>query len=120
MVPSTSRSYVSARRQRATLLVGSGGGLDALSAALESVASISLDPRDRAGLRVEVLQAALADVTSGGPRPTVQVGGVPADPPALRDGLERAYRDLAGLTEERDERIRLVDEANRVRRWTWR
>jgi serine/threonine-protein kinase PknG len=120
MVPTTSRSFVSARRQRAALLVGSGAGLDALSAALDSVASVSLDPHDRAGLKVEVLEAALADVTSGGPQPTIHIGGVPAEPPALRDGLERAYRDLAGLTEKRDERIRLVDEANRVRRWTWR
>jgi hypothetical protein len=62
----------------------------------------------------------LADVTKAGPRPSVQVGGVPAEPPALRDGLERAYRDLAVLTEQRDEKIRLVDEANKVRRWTWR
>jgi serine/threonine-protein kinase PknG len=120
MVPVTSRSFVAARRQRATLLVESDGGLGALSAALESVATISLDPRDRAGLRVQVLQAALAEVTSGGPQPAVQVGGVAAEQPSLRDGLERAYRDLAGLTEPRDERIRLVDEANRVRRWTWR
>jgi serine/threonine-protein kinase PknG len=120
MVPSTSRSFVAARRQRATLLIESGGGLDTLSAALDSVASITLDPRDRAGLRVEVLSAALADVTKAGPRPSVQVGGVPAEPPALRDGLERAYRDLAVLTEQRDEKIRLVDEANKVRRWTWR
>lgn len=120
MVPSTSRSFVAARRQRATLLIESNGGLDALSAALDSVATITLDPRDRAGLRVEVLTAALADVSSTGPRPSVQVGGVSADSPALRDGLERAYRDLAGLTEQRDEKIRLVDEANKVRRWTWR
>ena len=120
MVPSTSRSFVAARRQRANLLIESGGGLDTLSAALDSVASITLDPRDRAGLRVEVLSAALADVNSTGPQPSIQVGGVPAEPPALRDGLERAYRDLAQLTEQRDEKIRLVDEANKVRRWTWR
>jgi len=120
MVPSTSRSFVAARRQRATLLIESGGGLDTLSAALDSVATITLDPRDRAGLRVEVLSAALADVSSAGPRPAVHVGGVPAESPALRDGLERAYRDLAVLTEQRDEKIRLVDEANKVRRWTWR
>jgi serine/threonine-protein kinase PknG len=120
MVPSTSRSFVAARRQRATLLIESGGGLDTLSAALDSVASITLDPRDRAGLRVQVLSAALDDVTSSGPRPSVHVGGVPAEPPALRDGLERAYRDLATLTEQRDEKIRLVDQANKVRRWTWR
>ncbi len=82
--------------------------------------TITLDPRDRANLRVEVLSAALEDVNTSGPRPSVQVGGVPAEPPALRDGLERAYRDLAGLTDQRDEKIRLVDQANKVRRWTWR
>jgi serine/threonine-protein kinase PknG len=120
MVPPTSRSYVAARRQRASLLIESNGGLDALSAALDSVEAISIQPRDRAGLRVEVLQAALSEVIDAGPRPAVHVGGISAEQPALRDGLERAYRDLAALTDERDERIRLVDEANKVRRWTWR
>jgi serine/threonine-protein kinase PknG len=120
MVPATSRSFVAARRQRATLLIASGGGLDSLAAALDSVRVITLEPADHAGLRAEVLQAALDDVTANGPRPDVHVGGVAADPDALRDGLERAYRDLAGLSEDRDDRIRLVDEANRVRRWTWR
>jgi serine/threonine-protein kinase PknG len=120
MVPTTSRSFVSARRQRAALLVSSGAGLDALSAAWDSVATVTLDPHDRAGLRVEVLAAALSDVSSAGPQPAVHIGGVVAEPPSLRDGLEQAYRDLAGLTEVGDERIRLVDEANRVRRWTWR
>ena len=120
LVPSTSRSFVAARRQRASLLIRSGGGLESLSAALDSVETITLDARDRAGLRVEVLRAALADVDGAGGRPAVLVGGIPAESSALRDGLERAYRDLAGLTDHRDERIRLVDEANKVRRWTWR
>ncbi|GLY13098.1 serine/threonine-protein kinase PknG [Kineosporia sp. NBRC 101677] len=120
MVPTTSRSFVSARRQKAALLVGSGAGLDALSAALESVSAVRLDPRDRAQLRVDVLSAALSDVNSGGERPDVTVGGVPAQAPGLQDELETAYRELAQLTEQRDERVRLVDEANRVRRWTWR
>ena len=120
-VPPTSRSYVAARRQRATLLVQSGGGLTALAAALESVSVVSIEPRDRAGLQVEVLEAALHEVTDGkGAEPQVLVGGVRAEQPALRDGLERAYRELAALTDRREERIRLVDEANKVRRWTWR
>ncbi|GAB3237685.1 serine/threonine-protein kinase [Kineosporia babensis] len=120
MVPTTSRSFVSARRQKAALLVDSGAGLDALSAALESVSAVRLDPRDRAQLRVDVLSAALSDVNSSGERPDVTVGGVPAQAPGLQDELETAYRELAQLTEQRDERVRLVDEANRVRRWTWR
>jgi serine/threonine-protein kinase PknG len=120
LVPVTSRSFVAARRQRASLLVQYAAGLDALAAALDSVEAISIDPKDRAGLRVQVLSAALDEVSQRGPQPDVHIGGVPADPPPLRDGLERAYRDLAALSEDRDERVALVDQANRVRRWTWR
>jgi serine/threonine-protein kinase PknG len=120
LVPVTSRSFVAARRQRAALLVQYAAGLDALAAALDSVEAISIDPKDRAGLRVQVLAAALDDVSAHGPKPDIQIGGVPADPPKLRDGLERAYRELAVLSEDRAERVALVDQANRVRRWTWR
>ena len=48
------------------------------------------------------------------------MGWRPAAEPALRDGLEAAYRDLAGYTPNRDERVHLVDQANAVRRWTLR
>jgi serine/threonine-protein kinase PknG len=37
----------------------------------------------------------------------------------LRLGLERAYRSLAAVAATANERIRLVDEANRVRPKTW-
>jgi len=120
MVPVTSRSFVAARRQRAALLVQNATGLESLAAALDSVESVSIDPKDRAGLRVQVLQAALDDVSVNGPEPDILVGGVPAEGAGLRDGLERAYRDLATMTDDHNERIRLVDNANRVRRWTWR
>jgi serine/threonine-protein kinase PknG len=40
--------------------------------------------------------------------------------PELRDRLELALRTLAHLTDERSERIVLVDRANSVRRWTMR
>jgi serine/threonine-protein kinase PknG len=120
MVPSTSRSFVAARRQRAELLVRHGGSIDAYAAALDSVAGVSLDARELARLRIDVLNAALDDVTTNAPRPGVRIGGVPAEPDSLRDGLESAYRDMAGLTEQRDERVALVDSANRVRRWTLR
>ncbi len=48
------------------------------------------------------------------------IGGRPAAEPALRDGLEAAYRDLAGYAPSREERVHLVDQANAVRRWTLR
>ena len=37
----------------------------------------------------------------------------------LRRGLERTYRALAAVAPTAAERIRLVDEANRVRPRTW-
>ncbi len=50
----------------------------------------------------------------------VTIGGRPASEPDLRDGLEAAYRELAVLTPSHEERVGLVDQANAVRRWTWR
>ena len=49
----------------------------------------------------------------------MQLGGVPAHEPELRDALEGALRELRGPgTDDHDERIALVDRANEVRRWT--
>jgi len=120
LVAPTSRAFVDARRQRASLLTASGRGLPALAAAIDSVDGVTIDPRERAELVVDVLRAALDEVEADGPQPNLRVAGYPAREHSLRDGLEAAYRGLAGLTEPADERIRLVDEANRVRRWTLR
>jgi serine/threonine-protein kinase PknG len=120
LVPSTSRAYVEARRQRARLLAASGRGLSALSDALGSIESVTIDPLDRARLRTDVLQSALDIVQKQGPQESVKIAGVPAADRQLRDALERAYRDLAALTPAGEERVALVDQANTVRRWTWR
>ncbi|MEO6411616.1 MAG: tetratricopeptide repeat protein [Pedococcus sp.] len=120
LVPATSRAFTQARRRRAGLLAESGGGLPALAAALASIDDLTIDPVDRSRFRVDVLEAALSVVTTQGADPTVSLGGHPASEPALRDGLESAYRDLATHAPSRRERIRLVDEANSVRRWTMR
>ena len=119
LVPVTSRAFTQARRRRAGLLAGSGGGLPSLAAALDSIESLTIDPVDRSQFRVEVLSAALGLVESHGADTTVLIAGRPAAEPALRDGLEAAYRDLAGHAPSREERVHLVDRANAVRRWTW-
>jgi serine/threonine-protein kinase PknG len=67
-----------------------------------------------------VLSAALDGVDADGPQPNLRIAGYPAEERSLRDGLEAAYRGLAGLTEDPHERISLVDQANLVRRWTLR
>ncbi|MET0999425.1 MAG: tetratricopeptide repeat protein [Marmoricola sp.] len=120
LVPATSRAFTSARRKRATLQAGSGGGLRSLAAALESIENLTIDPVDRSRFRVDVLQAALELVEAQGVDPSVTLGGRPATEPSLRDGLEAAYRDLALHADSRHERVALVDRANAVRRWTLR
>lgn len=120
LVPPTSRAYPEARRRRAGLLAAADGGLPMLAEALASVDGVALDPKDRAGLRSEVLAAALARVLAEGPAPTVRLGGTPAVEPAIRDDLEGTYRELATMAASRAERVALVDRANDVRRWTFR
>jgi serine/threonine-protein kinase PknG len=120
LVPPTSRAFTSARRQRAGLLADSGRGLPALAEAMGSIESLTIEPRERASLAVDVLQAALAQVLADGPKPDISIAGRPAVEPALRDGLEAAYRDLAGHAPTRTECVHLVDRANAVRRWSLR
>jgi serine/threonine-protein kinase PknG len=120
LVPATSRAFTTARRRRAGLQAGSGGGLQSLAAALESIENLTIDPVDRSRFRVEVLQSALGLVEKDGSGPPVTIGGRPASEEYLRDGLEAAYRDLATFSTSREERIGLVDRANAVRRWTLR
>jgi serine/threonine-protein kinase PknG len=118
LVAPVSRSFVEARRRRADLLVRSDGGLPALARAMDSVAGLSIDPRDRVRLRVDVLDSALRTVEAQGPVADVHIGGIAAEERPLRDGLEAAYRELAGLTDDHGERVALVDAANHARRWT--
>jgi serine/threonine-protein kinase PknG len=115
LVAPTSRAYVDARRERASLLARTRTDLPSLAAAVDTVAAVSIDPRDRQELVVTVLQAALTEVQRSGPQPATKVAGIPADEPSLRAGAERAFRQLAALTDDRAERIRLVDQANQVR-----
>ncbi|HVE63585.1 MAG TPA: tetratricopeptide repeat protein [Mycobacteriales bacterium] len=115
LVPPTSRAYVDARRERAALLARTRRDLRSLADAVDSVATVSIDPRDRQELVATVLQAALAEVERTGPQPGLRIAGIAADESSLRSGAERALRHLAALTEDREHRVLLVDEANRVR-----
>jgi serine/threonine-protein kinase PknG len=119
LVPSTSRGFIEARRQRATLLYQSDGGLPALSAAMSSLQGVRLDPAEQAELTARILEKALAQVAKTGPD-KLAIGPYRADDASLRDGLEQTYRVLAGSTTDQATRYDLVDKANAVRRWTLR
>ncbi|MDI3387068.1 tetratricopeptide repeat protein [Streptomyces sp. B-S-A8] len=104
--------------------------LDDLTAAagqVEALQHFGLDAVRREQLSAEVLGAALDWVLSGsrgtaappqGPGDTVLLGSS-LDERGLRLGLERSYRTLARLAKGGDERIELVERANRFRPRTW-
>ncbi|HRW17764.1 MAG TPA: tetratricopeptide repeat protein [Dermatophilaceae bacterium] len=121
LIPSTSRAYALARFKRSQILAAAGTGLPGLAESLSSIRDVPVDPYDRARLRVTVFENALAWVTSpgGGPGPT-EVDGRPGTVRGMREGLEESLRELARVTTDPDERVRLVDRANQVRPWTLR
>ncbi|MFD3735551.1 tetratricopeptide repeat protein [Streptomyces sp. NPDC058632] len=131
---------VRARLRGRTATAGDVPFLDDLSAAagqVEALDAYGLDPARREQLAAEVLGCALDWVLSGGQ------GSVPPPLPAppgrgrrnaaggrtllgsglderdLRFGLERSYRTLARLARSGEERIDLVERANRYRPRTW-
>jgi serine/threonine-protein kinase PknG len=118
LVPPTSRAYPEARRLRAVQLYSSDGGLPVLAEAMNSITGVRLDPTEQAELTAQILERALAAVTAKGPQSQLKIGTYSADNNSLRDGLEQTYRVLAQASDDEQERYRLVDRANRVRRWT--
>ncbi|MFF7387242.1 tetratricopeptide repeat protein [Streptomyces scabiei] len=101
--------------------------LDDLTAAagqIEALAGYGLDAVRREQLSTEVLGCALDWVLSGGQGAAPPAGervllGSTLDERGLRFGLERAYRTLARLAQGGEERIDLVERANRYRPRTW-
>ncbi|WP_407698306.1 serine/threonine-protein kinase [Streptomyces marianii] len=99
--------------------------IDDLTAAADQVTALErlgLDALRRERLSAEVLGTALDWVLSGsaGARParTVLLGSE-LDERGLRFGLERSFRVLARLATNGEERIELVERANRYRPRTW-
>ncbi|MGJ5751478.1 serine/threonine-protein kinase [Streptomyces puniciscabiei] len=133
-VPESSIHYTAARvaavrarlRQR-TATAGDVPFLDDLTAAagqVEALDAYGLDPARREQLAAEVLGSALDWILSGGQGSTPAAGGrvllgSGLDERGLRFGLERAYRTLARLARGGEERIELVERANRYRPRTW-
>ncbi len=99
--------------------------LTAAAAQVEALDAYGLDPARREQLSAEVLGCALDWVLSGGQgsAPPAAGGrtllGSDLDERGLRFGLERSYRTLARLARGGEERIDLVERANRYRPRTW-
>ncbi|MEU8538397.1 tetratricopeptide repeat protein [Streptomyces sp. NPDC048717] len=99
-----------------------GADLTAAAAQVSALAGFGLDAVRRERLATEVLGTALDWVLSGspgaGPDGTLLLGSE-LDERGLRFGLERSYRVLARLAQRGEERIELVERANRFRPRTW-
>ncbi|MFJ6864749.1 tetratricopeptide repeat protein [Streptomyces termitum] len=100
-----------------------GADLTAAAAQVSALGGFGLDPVRRERLSAEVLGTALDWVLSGSPGAAPGGGGAllgsGLDERGLRFGLERAYRVLARLAQQGEERIELVERANRYRPRTW-
>ncbi|MFD9461501.1 tetratricopeptide repeat protein [Streptomyces sp. NPDC060027] len=135
-VPESSIHYTAARvaavrarlRQRSAAEAAAPPFLDDLTAAagqVEALDGFGLDAVRREQLSTEVLGCALDWVLSGSQGSAPASGGGPAllgsalDERGLRFGLERSYRTLARLARGGEERIDLVERANRYRPRTW-
>ncbi|MEU3687819.1 tetratricopeptide repeat protein [Streptomyces narbonensis] len=100
-----------------------GTELTAAAAQVSALQGFGLDAVRREQLATEVLGTALDWVLSGSPGAAPGGGalllGSELDERGLRFGLERSYRVLARLAQRGEERIELVERANRFRPRTW-
>ncbi|MFF7181537.1 tetratricopeptide repeat protein [Streptomyces sp. NPDC008121] len=99
-----------------------GQDLTAAAAQVSALRSFGLDAVRRERLSTEVLGTALDWVLSGSPGAApggTRLLGSELDERGLRFGLERSYRVLARLAQQGEERIELVERANRFRPRTW-
>ncbi|MFF4265914.1 tetratricopeptide repeat protein [Streptomyces virginiae] len=128
-VPESSIHYTAARVAAVRARLRDRSPQEPLSADLaaaadqvEALRRFGLDPERQERLRAEVLGSALDWVLSGGrgsdPGRTSLLGSQ-LDERGLRFGLERSYRVLARLARRGEERIELVERANRFRPRTW-
>jgi serine/threonine-protein kinase PknG len=118
-VPQTSNLFTRSRVEVARTLINterSAPGAKELKDASAAIEAIALEGMDRYRLTKQVLETALHLVTSQAlsPASSIAILGQPLEELYLRKGLEKSLRAMAHLTTG-DEKIRLVDEANRVR-----
>ena len=89
-----------------------------LSRAAALIGEVSGSEAELAALRATLLQAAMETLASGATVPAGDLEIDSATENGIRSGLEQCYRRMARHTAGR-ERIRLVDQANAVRPWTY-
>ncbi len=124
-VPDSSSAYIEAQTARIRCLAETNGGAnntaDELLVAGSILETLAVRGEQRARLKAELLEAALALVRQGGAFDDGRASllGYRFLERDLRFGVERSYRELARWAGSSSERIELVDRANQVRPRTW-
>jgi serine/threonine-protein kinase PknG len=118
-IPKDSSLHLTAQIETARAWIGKGRsliGADELAGASTAIENVALNGMERYTLSRHLLETALNLITSGRvtPNAKVRVLGEPLREYELRRGLEKYYRAMAHLAQG-DDRVNLVDEANRVR-----
>jgi serine/threonine-protein kinase PknG len=118
-IPQSSGLYLRSRVEAARTLIRADRGAVAkadLTAASKVTQSVALEGRALYQLKTQILNTALTLLASRSIQPdkSVSVMGQPLMENAVRSGLEESFRSLANLTSG-DEKILLIDQANRVR-----
>jgi serine/threonine-protein kinase PknG len=124
-VPDSSSGYIDAQIARIRCLSTSNGAVeptfDELLVAGSILEALPIEGEQRDRLTTDLLGAALRLTLAGNELDDGRVSLLGHRPVEreLRFALERSYRALARSAPTRDERIRLVEEANRARPRTW-
>ncbi len=118
-VPQTSNLFTRSRVEVARTLINkdrTSPSVTELKDASSAIEALTLEGMDRHRLTQQILETALTLVTSRSltPPPDLAILGQPLREVHLRKGLEQALRSMAHLSTG-TEKIRLVDEANRIR-----
>ncbi|MCC3436554.1 MAG: serine/threonine protein kinase [Oscillatoriales cyanobacterium] len=121
-VPPTSNLSVRSRVETARMLIDrkhTAPGAKELSLAATTLEALTLEGMERHRLTKQLLETALGSIASKAIQPSaIVLLGHQLQEVELRKGLEKALRAMAHLSTGA-EKIRLVDEANRVRPRTW-
>ncbi len=122
-VPQSSNMYSRARVEIARTLIDkkkSLPGTQELKQAAQAIEALSLEGMEHYRLTKQVLETALELIINRSLTPTASISilGQKFEEIHLRKGLEKALRSMAHLTTG-NEKIYLIDEANRIRPLTW-
>jgi serine/threonine-protein kinase PknG len=122
-IPQTSNLYPNAQKTIAAILIRTtpnAPSIQELEKAGSTIDALLLEGKEKFRIMREVFTVALDLITGNKIKEdATKVLGHSLQEIEIRKGLEGAYRNLARITDDKDQRIALVDMANSVRPKTW-